>query len=136
LSIVKVVVISSVPLPSDGALRAVCVGYRGSCVASVSELIAMQPVPFESGSIVEIGRLAALRGPSPRRLRSGARHDAANPVRTGKSAVTCIPCRDRSSHRDDHYADPDDRIAGTALPMSAALAFACPHDVTKMPEVE
>jgi hypothetical protein len=123
LSIVKVVVISSVPLPSDGALRAVCVGYRGSCVASVSELIAMQPVPFESG-------------PSPRRLRSGARHDAANPVRTGKSAVTCIPCRDRSSHRDDHYADPDDRIAGTALPMSAALAFACPHDVTKMPEVE
>lgn len=92
--------------------------------SELEELMRVEPTHFDEGCVETVVEAMETRGHEPRRLVSGAGHDATNLSRVCPTAMVFVPSVDGVSHRESEFTGWDDVVAGAEVLLSAALAKA------------
>jgi len=94
------------------------------CIASISPILFMDPMPFPEEMIAGIEATANQLGHRARRLPSGAFHDALYPALVCPSGMIFVPCRGGLSHHPDEWAEPRHCHAGARVLTAKAAKLA------------
>jgi beta-ureidopropionase / N-carbamoyl-L-amino-acid hydrolase len=98
-----------------------CQSQDSECAVTVTEIMAMDPIVFNSELIELLDNCATTLDLPHMPLASGAFHDARLLSQVAPSAMIFIPCEDGVSHNPNEYATASDIAAGTQL-LAVALA--------------
>jgi N-carbamoyl-L-amino-acid hydrolase len=118
--------------PSDGrmaqaeaAIREMIgrLGARGIGVET-RDLARFPATAFHGGVVAAVAEAARELGHEPRRMVSGAGHDAQMMARLCPTAMIFVPSVGGLSHNPKEYTAPDDLVAGADVLLSAALRLA------------
>jgi N-carbamoyl-L-amino-acid hydrolase len=91
---------------------------------TTDRLARFEPVHFDAGLVDRIEAVARTLGHTPRRMTSGAGHDAQMMARVCPSAMIFVPSVDGLSHNPAEHTEPADLVAGADVLLHTLLALA------------
>jgi beta-ureidopropionase / N-carbamoyl-L-amino-acid hydrolase len=90
----------------------------------ISRLARFQPTPFDPAVIDLVAETAENMGYGPKRMSSGAGHDAQILAPTCPTGMIFVPSRGGVSHNVEEYSEPEDIEAGANVLLGVAMALA------------
>lgn len=91
------------------------------CEISFCQLFDMAPAEFPDWLLDSLDESARRLGYQPKRMLSGAFHDALFVNRVAPSAMIFVPCRDGLSHNEAEYVEPQDCVHGARMLLASTL---------------
>lgn len=91
------------------------------CGSELRQIFDMPPAVFSEDLLACLDRAAASLGLKPKRMLSGAFHDALFVNRVAPATMIFVPCRDGLSHNEAEYVEPEHSVKGARMLLAATM---------------